>query len=163
MAVNTFGFENILRKLGGSRGGGKANMDTRILRALKLIGEDMCNAARDTYKGGNPDLGTSHQDGGYDDHTRNLRGSIGYRIFFNGKEMETGGLDGRGSDTGESAAKEALGKVKLEGKLWEIHIVAGMHYARYVEAKGFPVITFVQSMLDEQMADLVARIKKGEL
>lgn len=161
MAIESFGFDSILAKLGARKSG--LSMDDRILRELKLIGEEACNMARDTYKGGNPNDETSHQDGGYDDNTRNLRGSIAYVISFMGKEIARGGFDGRGSAEGEENASAALGAVSVQGSLWEISVVAGMHYARYVEAKGYPVITFVQSWLDGQVKQLIDDIKNGKL
>lgn len=162
MAVESFGFDDVLRKLGASRSK-EPQFDTRVLRELQMIGEEACNKARDTYHGGNPDQGTSHADGGYDDHTRNLRGSIGYKILFNGKEVTQGGFDGRGSPNGEECAIAALEKATSSGALWEVIVLAGMEYARYVEAKGYPVITFVQVYLDEQIKRLTQNIKDGKI
>lgn len=162
MAVESFGFDEVLRKLGSSKSQ-EPKLDTRVLRELQMIGEEACNKARDTYIGGNPKMGTSHQDGGYDDNTRNLRGSMGFKIFFNGKEVTSGGFDGRGSQSGEQYAKAALEKVTASGSLWEIVVLAGMEYARYVEAKGYPVITFVQAFLDEEIKKLTQKIKDGKI
>lgn len=162
MAVESFGFDEVLRKLGASRAK-EPQLDTRVLRELQMIGEEACNKARDTYHGGNPEQGTSHADGGYDDHSGNLRGSIGYKILFNGKEVAQGGFDGRGSPNGEEYAVAALEKVTSSGSLWEIVVLAGMEYARYVEAKGYPVITFVQAFLDEQIKKLTQDIKDGKI
>ena len=38
-----------------------------------------------------------------------------------------------------------------------------MEYARYVEAKGYNVITFVQNYLDEQISKLKQDIKNGNI
>ena len=161
-AVESFGFDEVLRTLGANRSQ-EPELDTRVLRELQMIGEEACNKARDTYIGGNPKMGTSHQDGGYDDHSRNLRGSIGYKIYFSGNEVTSGGFDGRGSSEGEQRAKAALDIVTASGSLWEIVILAGMEYARYVEAKGYPVITFVQAFLDEEIKKLTQKIKDGKI
>ncbi len=154
MVVKTFGFDKVLAKLGqASRR--TPTMDERILRELVFIAEETCNIARDAYP--------SRASGGYDDHTRNLRGSIGYKISFNGDEVASGGFDSLGSAEGEEAAKAALAKITETSALWEVVVVAGMQYARYVEAKGYNVITFAQSHLDEEMQKLAAKIKDGNL
>lgn len=152
--VESFGFDEVLRKLGSQRSQ-KPQLDTRILRELTMIAEKACNDARDTYP--------SRDSGGYDDHTHNLRGSIGFKIFFEGKEVSRGGFDGRNSEKGESTAQTALGKFDTKGSLWEIVVVAGMEYARYVEAKGYNVISFVQNYLDEQIKKLIQDIKDNKI
>lgn len=156
MAVEAFGFDEVLRKLGSSDLASEQSApDTRILRELKVIAEEACNMARDTYP--------SRASGGYDDHTRNLRGSIGFRINFRGEEVVSGGFDGRGSADGESAARTALSKFEAKGSLWEVVVVAGMEYARYVEAKGCNVISFLQSSLDEKIKKLIQDIKDNKI
>lgn len=147
-----FGFGDILNK---AKKQDKVTLDKRVLRELQLIAEEACNHARDDYP--------TRASGGYDDHTRNLRGSIGYKIFFDGTEVVNGGLDGRGSEKGEQVASSTLSKVQSECKLWEVVIIAGMEYARYVEAKGYNVISFVQVYLDKEIGKLKYKIKSGEL
>lgn len=153
MGIKVFGFDKVLGKLG--RTAAKTpTMDEQVLRELVFIAEETCNIARDTYP--------TRESGGYDDHTRHLRGSIGYKISFNGEEVASGGFDGRGSADGEDTARAALTKAAAADKaLWEIVVVAGAEYARYVEAKGCNVITFAQSHLDEEVQKLAAKIKKG--
>ena len=152
--VESFGFDEVLRKLGSQRSQ-KPQIDTRILRELTMIAEEACNMARDTYP--------TRDSGGYDDHTRNLRGSIGFKISFEGKEVSRGGFDSRSSTDGENAAQTALSKLDTKGSLWEIVVVAGMEYARYVEAKGYNVISFVQNYLDEQIKKLIQDIKDNKI
>ena len=152
--VKSFGFDEVLRKLGSQRSQ-KPQIDTRILRELTMIAEEACNMARDTYP--------TRDSGGYDDHTRNLRGSIGFKISFEGKEVSRGGFDSRSSTDGENAAQTALSKLDTKGSLWEIVVVAGMEYARYVEAKGYNVISFVQNYLDEQIKKLIQDIKDNKI
>lgn len=152
--VESFGFDEVLRKLGSQRSQ-KPQFDTRILRDLTLIAEKACNMARDTYP--------SRDSGGYDDHSRNLRGSIGFKIFFEGKDVSSGGFDNRDSTKGESTARTVVGKLDTKGSLWEIVVVAGMEYARYVEAKGYNVISFVQGFLDEQIKKLIQDINDNKI
>lgn len=152
--VESFGFDEVLRKLGSQRSQ-KPQFDTRVLRELTVIAEETCNAARDTYH--------SRDSGGYDDHTHNLRGSMGFKIFFESKEVTSGGFDGRGSADGESAARTALSKFEAKGSLWEVVVVAGMEYARYVEAKGCNVISFLQSSLDKKIKKLIQDINDNKI
>lgn len=153
MAIESFGFDEVLAKLGAQKT--EQAMNPRILRELTSIAEEACNMARNTYP--------SRDSGGYDDHSRNLRGSYGFKILYMGKEVGRGGFDGKGSGEGEAQAQVAVDKVASDGALWEIIIVAGMEYARYVEAKGYNVITFVQSYLTKEVNDIKEQIKKGEL
>jgi hypothetical protein len=152
MAVKTFGFEEAKNR---ARSGGGGTLSEAALRELALIAEEACNKARDTYP--------TRASGGYDDQTRNLRGSIGYSIRVNGKEVTRGGFDGRGSADGKKAAEAGLDLFGTRGAMAEIVIVAGMEYARYVEAKGHNVITFVQPWLEEQMEKLGKDIKAGRI
>lgn len=154
MGIETFGFDELLNKLQGQQSQ-EPQLDERVLRELTFRAEELCNKGRDTYP--------SRDSGGYDDHTRNLRGSIGYRILFNGEEITRGGFDGRGSEEGENAANVALESFPQSNALWEIVIVAGMQYARYVEAKGYNVITFLQQELTDAVNEVKEMIKNNEL
>lgn len=154
MGVTSFGFDELLSKLQEEQSK-EPQLDERVLRELTLIAEDLCKDARDSYP--------SRNSGGYDDHTSNLRGSIGFRISFNGEEVARGGLDGRGSEKGEDAANTALESFSHSDALWEIVIVAGMEYARYVEAKGYNVITFLQQELTDAINEIKEMIKNNEI
>jgi hypothetical protein len=95
----------------------------------------------------------------YKDQTGNLRSSIGYVIYNNGKkinekfEQVEGGADGvkTGAQIADDAAKEyKQGIVAV--------IVAGMDYALAVESKGYDVLTGptgnIFSMLLERLQDI---------
>lgn len=81
----------------------------------------------------------SKSQGGFDDQTGNLRASMGYVIFYNGKiaKQDFEGVS-KGKKVGEVFAKK-VGADYPKG--WAIVIVAGMEYASYVEAKSYDVIT----------------------
>lgn len=81
----------------------------------------------------------SKAQGGFDDQTGNLRASMGYVIFYNGKiaKQDFEGVS-KGKKVGEVFAKK-VGADYPKG--WAIVIVAGMEYASYVEALGYDVIT----------------------
>lgn len=77
--------------------------------------------------------------GGFNDQTRNLRGSIGYVIFYNGKQVDE---RFEGAATGKSVGGKFAKKIGKEYPVgWAIVIVAGMEYASHVEALGYDVIT----------------------
>lgn len=67
----------------------------------------------------------------YKDRTANLRNSIGYSAVSPRQRLENANNDAK------KAISEAEGQIEEHG----ITMVAGMNYARYVEAKGFDVIT----------------------
>lgn len=154
MGIEAFGFDEILNKL-QSQQSQEPQLDERVLRELSLCAEELCKNARDRYP--------SRDRGGYDNHTRNLRGSIGFKISFNGETVAKGGFDGRESEKGEDAANVALESFPQSNSLWEIVIVAGMKYARFVEAKGQNVITFLQQELTDAVNEVKEMIKNNEL
>jgi len=78
----------------------------------------------------------------YKDRTGNLRSSIGYVLYHNGKEIsrqfEIVKDGGDGIRKGSALAREVASEY---GKGFVAVVVAGMNYAAYVEAKGKDVIT----------------------
>lgn len=156
MDIAIEGFENVLKKAGAKKQNNSANRGNAILRELTIIAEEACNIARDAY----PD----RMSGGYDDHTRNLRGSICGTIYYGGSEVKRCGFDGLGSAEGEANAEIAANSLDADQTaLWEIKVSAGMYYARYVEAKGHKVISHVQGWLTEQLNKLAQDIKDGKI
>lgn len=116
----------------------------------------------------------------YKDRTNNLRSSIGFVLYYNGEIVHedfqiTGKGTGAGGDvsfttkagkdvsftaknsgpdgqTGISAAKELANKVASRHPDGFVAvIVAGMHYALFVEAKGFDVLTGATLNLSENI------------
>lgn len=84
----------------------------------------------------------------YQDRTNNLRSSIGYVLYYNGQmvanHFEAGGkgTEGNGSQgrqKGLEVAKQAAAESGINGFVGVL--VAGMGYARWVENRGFDVIT----------------------
>lgn len=154
MSVN--GFDKLLGKVGAGKPR-KQSSESAIIRELTMIAEEACNKARNEY----PDRAS----GGYDDHTRNLRGSICATIYHFGKEIKQVGFDGVGSAEGEANAVAAANIVSADepSAIWEIKVTAGMYYARFVEAKGHTVLYHVQSWLTEQMNALAKDIRDGKI
>lgn len=118
-------------------------IDTAMFNRLQRVGESFVNNARsiDTYK----------------DQTGNLRSSIGYLIYFNGKERESNferSNKGRGLKAGLQRTKgddsndPVDAAIKFAQKIAEDHprgyclvVVAGRSYAANVEARGYDVLT----------------------
>lgn len=108
-----------------------AKLDRDVIEQLERSGEQLVAAAR---------FG-----GDYNDITGNLRSSIGYKVFRDGEEVSSNfQLCGNGTDqaqgrnTGETVADSIGESIPFE---YSLVAVAGMHYARAVEAKGRSVFT----------------------
>ena len=100
--------------------------DEKALKTLQFKGEQFVNAARMTDT--------------YTDRTGNLRSSIGYIILKDGQIVDRN-FTGKSSEGVSKAEKFAL---ELSAKYSNGYVligVAGMHYAAYVEARGYDVIT----------------------
>lgn len=94
------------------------DFEGEVINQLAYVGEQAINTARDlrTYK----------------DRTGNLRSSIGYVVFKDGKPVKRGSS---GNKQEASAARTAL-LDSLQGKFpkgFALIVVAGMNYASYVE------------------------------
>lgn len=150
----TFGFSEIKKKY--SIGKIEASIDSKILRQLSYIGEELCNHARN--------ITPSRNSGGFDDQTGNLRSSIGYAIYKNGERKKKGGFKQvKNGNDGEKIAKsvvEEYGDNVASALGWTLVIVAGMNYATYVEAKGHNVLRLTDYELKSKIAELKAKLMK---
>ncbi len=131
-------------------------VDEQILEMLHRIGTEAVNVAK-----------TIPPERGFTDQSGNLRSSIGYVIFKNGKAVETffeqvkGGKEG--VDKGRQLANQ-VGK-KYSDEDYALVVVAGMNYAVYVESKGRDVLasgeaTAYQSY-ERESADMVKNVKEA--
>lgn len=94
----------------------------------------------------------------YTDRTGNLRGSIGYMITKDGREV-FGNFEG--AEEGQSEAKRFAKRVSSQYKTGIIlTVVAGMEYAASVEAKGYDVITASGQTADTAMIRSMNRLKQ---
>jgi hypothetical protein len=94
----------------------------------------------------------------YKDQTGNLRSSIGYVLYQDGKEVKrnfygTGQGSSEGGRIGENKAKAHSQNKAIVGVL-----VAGMKYAAYVEAMGYDVITGASFTLIPEFKKYVALV-----
>ncbi len=134
-----------------------ADYAVRIHRAtvtvLQYIGEECVRLAREK--------------GTYNDITGNLRNSIGYVLVKNGsiisKNFEAkveskilSGANGKGVLEGEALAAELASRVE---KGYALIVVAGMHYAHYVETLNKDVLDSAERWADEQVPRLMQRLK----
>lgn len=107
---------------------------------LSYIGEHVVNTAR--------------LSGRYLNQTNNLRSSIGYIISIDGEIVKRGKFDVvkdgyDGAKSGEALA-QALAKTS---KGITLIVVAGMHYATYVSAKGLDVLDSAEIELGKQLQE----------
>lgn len=105
------------------------NLGVKVQQAsvdfLSAIGERFCEEARATKT--------------YTDQTGRLTASIGYGVVVGGSLVRTGGFGGgEGEAEGMSTLQRAVSGV--DGDKPTLIVVAGMHYAIYVERKGFAVL-----------------------
>lgn len=109
----------------------KEEVEDRIFNLLAAAGEMFVKYARELHT--------------YEDHTGNLRSSIGYIICKNGESvMEDFQHSDRGTDkiTGNIKGRQLAETIASSFPFGYILIgVAGMQYAAAVEAKGYDVVT----------------------
>ena len=128
--------------------------EERALQVLFKVGEDFVDRARLLQT--------------YDNHTNNLRSSIGYAIYKNGVRINadfrpTGdGNEGSGKlgMTKGLALCDELSLKYLKGTV--LIGVAGMEYAAYVERRNFDVITGSAPSEAEVRKEFDKILKKGE-
>lgn len=92
---------------------------------LAEIGERFCDEARATKT--------------FTDQTGRLSASIGYGIVVGGSIVRTGGFGG-GEGEAEGLATLQRAASEVGGSTPTLIVVAGMHYAIYVERKGYAVL-----------------------
>ena len=92
---------------------------------LAEIGERFCDEARATKT--------------FTDQTGRLSASIGYGIVVGGSIVRTGGFGG-GEGEAEGLATLQRAASEADGSTPTLIVVAGMHYAIYVERKGYAVL-----------------------
>lgn len=99
----------------------------------------MLSAAGERY------IEVARKSGSYKDHTGNLRSSVGYMIFRDGKRVADNfekSQNGTDRQTGVIKARRLAKKIALEvGTGWVLILTAGMEYAARVEALGYDVAT----------------------
>lgn len=103
---------------------------------------------------------------GYQDRTANLKNSISYALFLDGKLVTSDvGTIPKPNETegGQEQVEKALmeyasqnGVVAPQG--FSLVIVAGMNYGRYVEDKGYNVLHLTKYYLRDEMAKVLKEV-----
>ena len=130
-----------------------ARVHRATVKVLQYIGEQCVKLAREK--------------GTYNDITGNLRNSIGYVLVKNGsiisKNFEqrveskvVSSANGKGILEGEALAVELASRVS---KGYALIVVAGMHYAHYVETLNKDVLDSAERWANEQVPRLMQRLK----
>lgn len=118
-------------------------MHTQVVRTLSYLGELCITEARDR----SPEMS-------WIDHTGNLRSSIGYVVVYDGRvvagsRFTTGGRGSLGGAHGKALAEELA---RTTGGKYALIVVAGMHYAVYVEAMSGKVVLASAELLAQRQA-----------
>ena len=124
-----------------------------IVTMMQYIGEECVRIARDQ--------------GTYGDVTGNLRNSIGYVLMRNGDiiiqnfeervaSKVVSAANGKGILEGQALAAELAKQV---GKGYALIVVAGMHYAYYVETKGYDVLDSAERNAQQRVPILVKQLQ----
>lgn len=138
-------------------------VENAILDQIKQIGEQFIIEARSTNT--------------YKDRTRNLRGSIGYVILKDGKQIfgdfqrpktiaalkkKKNGEDQEQAEyVGDRVGKELALKIGEDYPVGYVLIcVAGMNYAAAVEAKGYDVITGASITAEKTFKRVMQRLQQ---
>lgn len=140
----------------------KANIDRYIAERIEsinaalvyrmcAIGEQVLNAARTGNFSAKP----------YTDRTGNLRSSIGYVVSLDGEIVQMSSFHvvkggGKGADTGKDFAKQL---VKDYPKGIVLIVVAGMHYAAYVSAKGYDVLESAELLAERLVPQMLEQLE----
>ena len=128
-------------------------IDTATVAALQHVGEQAVAYARSI-----PD--PDHGGKGFKDHTANLRSSIGYAVYYDGRQI-TGSYEGtpEGTQQGQNLANKAA-----EGtRGFALVVTAGMYYAVYVESKGRDVLSSAEQKAAQWLQTELDDIKQAVL
>lgn len=119
----------------------------QLVRNLIYLGEKCVNEARD------------NRTNSYTDRTGNLRSSIGYVVLYNGvpvSEMSVQGDKPAGRSAGESSLSKAIAEAPSTG--YVLVVVAGMHYAHYVAARGYNVIDSAEALARVEVPKMLDKL-----
>lgn len=129
----------------------KEEYDRKAVEWLSALGERVVKYAR--------------EHGSYTDHTGNLRNSIGYVVVQYGKIATENFNIGSGHGAAKEQARAYAFDVARELPANKTYLVwvAGMEYAKYVEAKGFDVLegsgNWVESTAEKLKAEFARFLK----
>lgn len=130
----------------------KEAVERRLDMELMQLGEEAVTHAKE-YKG-------------YKDHTANLKNSISYALFKDGRLVRQNvgkipepdaTVEGQGQvENNLMAYATANGVVAPKG--YTLIVVAGMNYGAYVEAKGYNVLYMTGKWMHDQMKEILREV-----
>ena len=132
----------------------KEEYDRKAVEWLSVLGERVVKYAR--------------EHGSYTDRTGNLRNSIGYVVVQYGRIVTEDFSIGSGHGEAKTQARAYALEVasNLPANKSYLVWVAGMEYAKYVEAKGFDVLegsgNWIESTAEKLKAEFVRFLKSKE-
>lgn len=148
-----------------------------LVRYLHYVGEQVVNAARSlpsppssiywNSESGNPLSSIPSHKPNYIDWTANLRSSIGYIVVVDGKVYKGNSpsfdIVGNGKEGVEKGKKYASELAKQYPSGVVLIVVAGMQYAKYVQARGYDVTLTAEQLASKLLLQLgLPNIKRIE-
>ncbi len=131
----------------------KEKLEIALTVRLKYLGKDAV-----TY---------SKKHKGYHDRTANLKNSISYVLYHDGKPIDSAiGQGVEGTDAKSLAqinseikgSVESFAKENAQPKGYTLVIVAGMNYAKHVENKGYNVLHLTRYFLEDELKTLIQEV-----
>lgn len=130
----------------------KQVVDKRVETELRQLGEEAV-----TY---------SKENKGYRDHTANLKNSISYALFKDGKLLESKvGIIPKPEEDANGQAQVEDNLMKFASKDgvvsptgYTLIVVAGMNYGKYVEDKGYNVLYLTERYLRKGIEGIIKSV-----
>ena len=128
----------------------ESQAEEQFIRILKWVGEKAVNEAK--------------ENGNYQDHTANLRNSIGYVVSVDGQVVDENfnaskhGAEPSNEDPLKYGRTLAV-EVAQSKRGISLVVVAGMRYASYVESKGRVVLTSAEQFASQYLPNLLKQLK----
>lgn len=93
---------------------------------------------------------------GYHDRTANLKNSISYALYKDGQpvKLNLGSVLANAQNESDNNLKRYFSK-NVESQGFTLMIAAGMHYGRYVENRGYNVLTLTRYFMEDKLKDVV--------
>lgn len=129
-------------------------VDRQLIESLTHVGEEAVKLAK-----------LIPPERGFKDRTGNLRSSIGYVVFVDGKPLNMAFAAVKGGHAGVNEGQRLALKVGSKTEGYALVVVAGMNYAVHVESKGRDVLTSAEKSSEKkiakELADMVTNIKNA--
>ncbi|HCY42228.1 MAG TPA: hypothetical protein DHV48_12875 [Prolixibacteraceae bacterium] len=124
-------------------------IENKILERLQYLGEKCVAHARQVPAGS-----------GFTDQTGNLRSSIGYAIFKDGRAIHASYEKVKDGSDGVKAGQELAQQVAENyPKGYLLVVTAGMNYAVKLESKGKDVLTSAELLAKRELPRMVEELK----